>query len=92
MVKTYSDSRFVLKSLEEIRNCPDVILQIEDTGVKFDSGNKCYLCEVIAPYRYRNEPNEKSLMSEICKLNEEKRKLERKIQRLEKELSRCKND
>lgn len=88
MVKTHKDSRFVLKSLEDIRNSPDIVLQTEDSGVKFDNGQKCYLCEVIAPFRYNDESHKKELITEICKLNEEKRKLEKKIQRLEKALSR----
>ena len=44
MVKTHKSSRFVLYTLENIRDCKDVVLQILDTNSNFTSGGKCYLC------------------------------------------------
>lgn len=92
MVKTYRESRFVLMSLSDIRDCKDIVLQTEDSKINFDNGQKCYLCEVISSYYYKNERTEKDLISEICKLNTEKRNLEKKIRRLENALARCKNE
>ena len=84
MVKTNKESFFVLYSLSDIRNSKHIILQIEDTGTKFDDGHKCYLCEVTNPFTYRNIRDEQDLIKEICTLNTEKRKLEKKVAKLEK--------
>jgi hypothetical protein len=87
MVKTNNKSSFVLLSLDEIRKEKEnVILQIEDTNTQFQSGHKCYLCEIVDKYTYSYIRGEKDLIEEICKLNNEKRGLERKIQRLENAL------
>lgn len=84
MVRTYKNSRFALLSLVNIRDSKDVILQIEDVKTNFEDGQKCYLCEVISPGMYYNDKDERQLIREICELNNEKRKLEKKITRLEK--------
>lgn len=84
MVKTNKYSRFVLMSLSEIRNTNKVILQITDTQTNFDTGHKCYLCEVVDSINYYSEKATSDLIKEVCCLNAEKRKLERKISRLEK--------
>lgn len=86
MVKTHKQSKFVLMNLSEIRNTSKVILQITDTQTTFDTGHKCYLCEVVDSFPYQLEKNEKDLINEICRLNDEKRKLERKVSKLEKAL------
>lgn len=86
MIKTHKQSKFVLMNLSEIRNTSKVILQIVDTQTNFDTGHKCYLCEVVDSFTYQLEKNEKDLINEICRLNDEKRKLERKVAKLEKAL------
>ncbi|GEM_PF-898673 len=86
MVKTHKSSRFVLYTLENIRDCKDVVLQIVDTNSSFTSGGKCYLCEVVGHYEYNNIRCERDLTDEICRQNEEIRRQKRKIERLEKEL------
>lgn len=86
MVRTYKNSRFVLLSLANIRDTKDVILQIEDTRTNFDNGHKCYLCEVVNSALYYNNRDERDLIREICELNNDKRKLERKITRLENKI------
>lgn len=86
MVKTHKNSKFSLLSLTEIRDTNKVILQIDDTQTNFSNGQKCYLCEVVDSFVYNIAKNKDDLIMEICKLNNEKRKLERKIARLEKAL------
>lgn len=88
MVRTNKNSRFALLSLESIRDTKDIILQIEDTGTEFTDRKKCYLCEVVSPGLYYNDRDERDLIREICELNNEKRKLERKIIRLENGIER----
>ena len=88
MIKTNKNSRFVLFTLEDIREAKDVVLQIEDAHAKFDTGKACYLCEVVNPQIYMSERNERDLIQEICELNIEKRRLEKKINRLERKLER----
>lgn len=73
-------------SLSEIRSTNNIILQITDTQTNFDTGHKCYLCEVVEPLNYYPVKSETELIREICKLNDEKRKAEKKIARLEKAL------
>ena len=92
MVRTYKNSRFALLSLAEIRDAKDVILQIEDTKVSFDNGNKCYLCEIVSPALYYSNKDERALIHEICELNNDKRKLEKKIRRLEKRIEQMRKE
>lgn len=92
MVKTNKNSKFVLMNLSEIRNTSKIILQITDTQTNFDTGHKCYLCEVVESFPYSLEKNEKDLINEICRLNEEKRRLERKVIKLEKALKESKHN
>ena len=89
MVRTYKDSRFVLLTLSEIRDSKDIILQTEDAKVNFDNGQKCYLCEVVSPRLYYSDKDERALIREICELNNDKRKLEKKISRLEKQIGQA---
>ncbi|MEG0165719.1 hypothetical protein [Anaerorhabdus sp.] len=84
MIKTNKNSRFELKSLDEIRSCKEILLQIQPTGTNFTSGQPVYLCEVVGSYSYAN--NEKDLTLEIISLNKEKRELEKKVKRLERKL------
>ncbi len=87
MVKTNKYSRFVLRTLEEIRDSKDVVLQIEDTDTIFsESSKKCYLCEVVAGIYFDKVRKEDDLITEICDLNAEKRKLEKTIRRLENKI------
>jgi hypothetical protein len=72
-----------LLSLSDIRETKDIIIQIEDTRTNFDNGHKCYLCEVVSSASYYSGRDERDLIREICELNNDKRKLERKIVRLE---------
>ena len=90
MVRTYKNSRFVLFSLENIRDSKDVVLQIEDVRTNFDNGQKCFLCEVVSPGPYYGDKDERSLIREICELNNDKRKLEKKIVRLENKIEQMK--
>ena len=92
MVRTHKNSRFVLFSLENIRDSKDVVLQIEDVRTNFDNGQKCFLCEVISPALYYSDKDERSLISEICELNKEKRKLEKKIVLLENKIERMRKE
>lgn len=92
MVKTHKNSRFVLLSLADIRSSESVILQIEDTSTQFDNGHKCYLCEVVSTVMYYSDKDERQLIKEICELNNEKRKLEKKIVRLENKIEHINNE
>lgn len=87
MVKTNKNSFFVLYNLSDIRSSRQIILQIEDTDTKFDDGHKCYLCEVVSPGIYSSIRDEQDLTREICTLNAEKRKLEKKVIKLEKKIA-----
>ena len=91
MVKTHKNSRFALLTLTQIRDTKDVILQAEDTHTNFEGGQKCYLCEIVAHYEYNRTQTDASLVSEICTLNSEKRKLEKRISKLEKRLEAIKS-
>ncbi len=86
MVKTHKNSNFVLFTLSDIRNTNKIILQIDDTQTNFTDGQKCYLCEVVESFVYNITKNKDDLIAEICQLNNEKRKLERKVAKLEKSL------
>lgn len=92
MIKTHHNSRFVLLSLEGIRDAGDVVLQAEKTGSNFEGGKACYLCEVVSRAEYNSTEHKESLMTEICRLNEERRRLQRRVERLEKELKRGQDD
>ena len=88
MVKTNTNSKFVLKSLSEIRDSRDIILQIDKTDTTFtDSGRTCYLCEVVLPMDYARTPTIDNLTKEIITLNGENRRLRIKISRLERQMS-----
>lgn len=84
MIRTNKNSRFVLLSLAGIRDSRDIVLQIEDSGAEFKDGQKCFLCEVISPELYFSEKDERQLIREVCELNNEKRRLEKKVARLER--------
>ena len=86
MVKSFRNSKIVLMTLSDIRNTDKIILQIEDTSTQFTDGQKCYLCEVVDSFVYNTTKNKDDLIMEICNLNNEKRRLERKIVRLENKL------
>lgn len=89
MVKTHGLSRFALKSLDEIRDTPDIILQIQETGTTFQgSGKTVYLCEVVRPAEYRAEGTLTRLSGELIAANEDNRRLRRKIERLEAALKK----
>lgn len=92
MIKSHKESKFVLRTLEEIREAQDIVLQIEDTGTQFTGGKKCYLCEVTSPGAYYNTRSERDLIREICELNNEKRRLEKKVVRLEGRLERMQRE
>lgn len=89
MVKSFKNSKFVLMTLSDIRDNDKIILQTEDTHTQFTDGQKCYLCEVVDSFVYNITKNKDDLIMEICNLNHEKRKLERKIVRLENKLKEC---
>ncbi len=89
MIKTNKNSRFVLYTLEGIRDAKDIVLQIEDAKAQFEDGKKCFLCEVVSPGIYHNERGTQDLIREICELNNEKRRLEKKIVRLEGQLKKA---
>ena len=88
MVRTNKNSWFALLSLEDIRSAKNIVLQAEDTGTTFsDTGRKCYLCELVSSHLHHYIKDESDLIKEICTLNTEKRKLEKKVARLEKALA-----
>ena len=84
MVKTHQYSKFTLKSLDEIRNSSEIILQIDKTDTYFsDSKKTCYLCEVVSSALYNAKPTVDRLTDENIKLNNENRRLQAKISKLE---------
>ncbi len=88
MVKTHRDSRFVLYTLSRIRDCADIILQVNETqSIDTASRQSLYLCEVVNEFSYRQDGTLLSLSGEIVKLNDENRRLRRKVERLQKELA-----
>ncbi|WP_160643310.1 MULTISPECIES: hypothetical protein [unclassified Neglectibacter] len=89
MVKTHSASRFVLLSLEGIRDTSEVILQAQDTGSNFEGGKRAYLCEVVRPLDYSRTDTADKLAAELMKVNEENRALRRRLDRLNKELKKA---
>ncbi len=89
MVKTHPYSRFAIKSLDEIRDSCDVILQLEKTGSSFtESKKEVYLCEVVPSSMYNRAETTERLTEEIIRVNAENRRLLKKIERLEKSSSK----
>ena len=87
MIKTHSKSRFQLKTLEEIRDSVEIVLQIEKTDSSFiDSKKTAYLCEVVNPRDYRATPTLEQMAEELVKANNDNRALRRRIAKLETEL------
>lgn len=89
MVKTHPNSRFSLKSLDDIRDTSDVILQIEKTDSTFtDTHKSVYLCEIVPAAYYNRNTTSERLTDEIVRVNAENRRLHGKIDRIEKALSK----
>lgn len=85
MVKTHPDSRFVLYSLDQIKESAAVVLQIEKTDSVFnDSRKSVYLCEIVPAVCFDRNSTAERLTDEIIKVNTENRRLRGKIERLEK--------
>lgn len=90
MIKTHSKSRFQLKTLEEIRDSAEIVLQIEKTDSSFiDSKKTAYLCEVVNPRDYRASPTLEQMAEELVKANNDNRALRRWIAKLETELRKA---
>lgn len=90
MIKTHSKSRFQLKTLEEIRDSAEIVLQIEKTDSSFiDSKKTAYLCEVVNPRDYRASPTLEQMAEELVKANNDNRALRRRIAKLETELRKA---
>lgn len=90
MIKTHSKSRFQLKTLEEIRDSAEIVLQIEKTDSSFiDSKKTAYLCEVVSPRDYRATPTLEQMAEELVKANNDNRALRRRIAKLETELRKA---
>lgn len=90
MIKTHSKSRFQLKTLEEIRDSAEIVLQIEKTDSSFiDSKKTAYLCEVVNPRDYRATPTLEQMAEELVKANNDNRALHRRIAKLETKLRKA---
>jgi predicted transcriptional regulator len=90
VIKTHSKSRFQLKTLEEIRDSAEIVLQIEKTDSSFiDSKKTAYLCEVVNPRDYRATPTLEQMAEELVKANNDNRALRRRIAKLETELRKA---
>lgn len=90
MIKTHSKSRFQLKTLEEIRDSAEIVLQIEKTDSSFiDSKKTAYLCEVVNPRDYRATPTLEQMAEDLVKANNDNRALRRRIAKLETELRKA---
>jgi predicted transcriptional regulator len=90
VIKTHSKSRFQLKTLEEIRDSAEIVLQIEKTDSSFiDSKKTAYLCEVVNPRDYRATPTLEQMAEELVKANNDNRALRRRIAKLEAELRKA---
>lgn len=90
MIKTHSKSRFQLKTLEEIRDSAEIVLQIKKTDSSFiDSKKTAYLCEVVNPRDYRATPTLEQMAEELVKANNDNRALHRRIAKLETELRKA---
>jgi hypothetical protein len=89
MVKTQPESKFVLKSLDQINNSSEIILQVDKTESTFTESNKSvYLCEVVSPVMYNRRDTAERLTDEIIRANNENRRLCGKIERLERQLKK----
>lgn len=89
MIKTNPSSRFALRTLEEIRDGSDVVLQAEKTDSTFtDSKKHVYLCEVVSRGDYGHPYTTDKLAAELVRVNDDNRCLRKKIDRLEKALQK----
>ncbi|MEG0396788.1 MAG: hypothetical protein RR612_08685 [Oscillospiraceae bacterium] len=69
MIKTNPNSRFLLLTLDQIKDSCEVILQTEKTDAIFTEKNKtCYLCEVVSGLNYHRQTLENAV-TEIIRLN-----------------------
>ena len=95
MIKTQDASRFVLMSLDEIRNTRDVVLQTEKTESIFTgSGKTVYICEIVKTCDYRKPTDTAAdkLAAELARVNDDNRALRKKIDRLEKALQKAREN
>ena len=88
MVKSNVNSRFVLWTLEEIRDTKEVVLQVIDTDTNFTSGKKCFLCEIVSYFEYNRQPHLEDLLRENLVLIQEVGRLRNKIDKLKNKLRR----
>jgi hypothetical protein len=85
MVKTHPYSRFALKTLNQIRDSAEVVLQIEKTDSQFtDTKEEVFLCEVVSSNMYNRSESAVLLTEEIVKVNAENRRLRKKIEQYER--------
>jgi hypothetical protein len=85
MVKTHPHSRFALKSLNQIRDSVEVVLQIEKTASQFtNTKEEVFLCEVVSSSNYNPSDTVIKLSDEIVKVNAENRRLRKKIEQYER--------
>jgi hypothetical protein len=76
-----------VRSLDQIGEARDVILQIERTNSTFrESQEEAYLCEVVNPADYDRKGTADKLTDELVRVNNDNRTLRRRIERLEKNL------
>jgi hypothetical protein len=88
VVKSNVNSRFVLWTLEEIRDTKDVVLQVIDTDTNFTGGKKCFLCEVVSFFEYNRQPHLEDLLRENIVLIQEVGRLRNKIDKLKNKIKR----
>ena len=89
MIKTHIASRFALRTLEEIRDASDVVLQAEQTESTFTETKKTvYLCEVVRSCDYSQTETADKLAAELVRVNDDNRALRKRIERLEKALQK----
>lgn len=89
MIKTNPLSRFVLLSLEDIRDTSYVVLQTEKTYSTFaDSKKDAYLCEVVKQSDFDRTETVEKLAAELAIVNDDNRALRKKVERLEKVLQK----
>ena len=89
MIKTNPSSRFVLRTLEDIRDASDVVLQAEKTDSTFtDSKKAVYLCEVVSRSDFNRTETADKLAAELARVNDDNRALRKKVERLEKALQK----
>ncbi len=87
MVKTHRNSRFVLRTIAGIRDCCDVILQVEKTeSIDRSTNQPLYLCEVVTSNEYRQDGTLASLSAELIKANDDNRRLRRKNDALQAQI------